>query len=169
MQGSETSGHVLWGCAAARDVWSQGYRKVQKMVVHSDLMFDIWVELVARLNTAELEEVAVTLRGIWTRRNEFLQGKGFRHPSILAQQARTDLLDYKASNTNPKSTLNQVKTVVHRWSKPSLGQFKANWDAAVRRGEGRVGIGVIIRDHQGLVIGNGAEASLPRRGLEAGG
>ncbi|XP_042950188.1 uncharacterized protein LOC122282297 [Carya illinoinensis] len=92
-----------------------------------------------------------------------LQGKGFKHPSILVQQARTDLLDYKGSTTNPKSTLNQATTVVHRWSKPSLGQFKANWDAAVRRGEGMVGIGVIIRDHQGLVIGT-LQASRQVRG-----
>ncbi|KAF5464491.1 hypothetical protein F2P56_014564 [Juglans regia] len=37
-QEAETSGHVLWGCIAAKDVWGQGVKKVQKLSVQSDLI-----------------------------------------------------------------------------------------------------------------------------------
>ncbi|KAF5468857.1 hypothetical protein F2P56_012970 [Juglans regia] len=40
-QEAETSGHVLWGCIAAKEVWGQGVKKVQKLSVQSDLIFDI--------------------------------------------------------------------------------------------------------------------------------
>ncbi|XP_040987715.1 uncharacterized protein LOC121235436 [Juglans microcarpa x Juglans regia] len=49
---------------------------------------------------------------------------------------------------------------VHRWTKPAVGSLKVNWDAAVQTRIGRIGIGVLIRDHQGLVIGNWCKALL---------
>lgn len=82
----ETSGHALWGCSAARDVWSNGCIKVQKMSYQNDLFFNTWIFLVQQLVQNELEVVAVTLKGIWTRRNEFIHGKGFRHPTSISQK-----------------------------------------------------------------------------------
>ncbi|KAF5470824.1 hypothetical protein F2P56_011313 [Juglans regia] len=58
----EMSGHALWGCPAAQDVWNQCVKRVQKMSVHSDLFIDIWVELVHHLEPIELAEVATILR-----------------------------------------------------------------------------------------------------------
>ncbi|XP_042939551.1 uncharacterized protein LOC122274591 [Carya illinoinensis] len=56
----ETSGRALWGCSAARDVWSQGCIKVQKMSHHNNLFFNVWILLVQQLDQAEL--VIGTLR-----------------------------------------------------------------------------------------------------------
>ncbi|XP_059446504.1 uncharacterized protein LOC132178058 [Corylus avellana] len=38
---------------------------------------------------------------------------------------------------------------INPWRAPPNGWFKANWDARVNRRKGCVGIGVVIRDHQG--------------------
>ena len=37
----------------------------------------------------ELNEVAITMRVIWARRNDVLHGKGFKHPQEIIAQART--------------------------------------------------------------------------------
>lgn len=37
------------------------------------------------------------------------------------------------------------------WQAPPQGWYKANWDAGVDRKKGRVGLGVIIRDHNGAM------------------
>ncbi|KAF5468500.1 hypothetical protein F2P56_012646, partial [Juglans regia] len=114
-QEPETFGHALWGCIGAKDVWCQGPKKVQKLSLQSDLIFNVWAGLVGTLDPVELDEVAVTMR-------------------------ETGL------NSNPLAR-------AHRWTQPAVGILKVNWDAAVQSREGRIGIGVLIRDHQGLVIG----------------
>ncbi|XP_041016162.1 uncharacterized protein LOC121258684 [Juglans microcarpa x Juglans regia] len=103
----ETSGHALWGCSAARDVWSQGCIKVQNMSYQNDLFFNVWMSLVQQLDQNELEEVAVTLKGIWTRRNEFLHGKGFRHPTNISQTARNKVFSFHEANQSHQPNLMQ--------------------------------------------------------------
>ncbi|XP_042959546.1 uncharacterized protein LOC122294694 [Carya illinoinensis] len=121
----ETPSHALWGCLAAQDVWNQSSKKIQKMTCHSDHFFDIWSNLVEVLSTNELGIVAGISKGIWNRRNEIMHGKG----RVISQ------------------------TEAHKWKKPAENPYKINWDAAVRSIEGRIGIGVIIRDHTGQVAG----------------
>ncbi|XP_042983190.1 uncharacterized protein LOC122312604 [Carya illinoinensis] len=125
-QATETSSHALWSCVVAQDVWKQSCRKVQKMSCHSDLFFDIWSILVENLDVVELEETAIILKRIWTRRNELYHGKGFTHPTRLYQQAIEE-------------------------------------DAAVKAKKGRVGIGVIVRDYLGHVVGT-IRAQRPLKG-----
>lgn len=36
-------------------------------------------------------EVAMISRLIWTRRNEFVHGKGFMHPNFLIKRAQSEL------------------------------------------------------------------------------
>jgi ribonuclease HI len=39
--------------------------------------------------------------------------------------------------------------VATRWIAPPLGFLKANWDASIDSKRGRVGVGVVVRDHLG--------------------
>jgi hypothetical protein len=39
-----------------------------------------------------------------------------------------------------------------RWSPPSTGWLKCNWDAALHKEGKRMGVGVLIRDAQGNVV-----------------
>jgi hypothetical protein len=43
----------------------------------------------------ELEIAAVTVRGIWARRNEVIHGGKFLHPCILAREAANTLMQWK--------------------------------------------------------------------------
>jgi ribonuclease HI len=38
------------------------------------------------------------------------------------------------------------------WTKPHLGVWKINWDAAISKEMDRMGVGVVIRDAAGLVM-----------------
>ncbi|KAF5475859.1 hypothetical protein F2P56_007621 [Juglans regia] len=150
----ETSGYVLWGCIAAKDVWGQGVKKVQKLSFQSDLIFDIWSRLVEMLSLEELEEVAATMRGIWTRRNNTLHGKDFKHPNALHQLAKAELVSYRETLTEELVVKLPAHVGTPKWSKPEVGSYKVNWDVAVNQKEGHIGIGVLIRDHQGFFIGS---------------
>ena len=48
---------------------------------------------------------------------------------------------------NPRQTRS-----VQRCEKPPFRVLKFNWDAAVDKKEGKMGIGVIVRDHNGAIL-----------------
>lgn len=98
----------------------------------------------------EFAQFAGIARRIWLRRNEMVHGGGFLHPNIIVQQA-TQAVDsfhlvqdeavlQKRANDTPTSC---------NWKNPPLGWVKANWDVGVNHQIGRVGLRVVIRDHQG--------------------
>ncbi|KAG6721291.1 hypothetical protein I3842_03G106200 [Carya illinoinensis] len=128
----ETSSHVLWGCPAATDVWNQACVKIQKMSFHSDQFFKVWAMLVQKLEVSELEEAAVTLRGIWSRRNDLVHGKDFKHPSSLYQGAKLEAIAFIEANLVGENPQLRSERSLQTWSKPN---------------------DVIIRDHQGFVVG----------------
>ncbi|XP_040999571.1 uncharacterized protein LOC121245775 [Juglans microcarpa x Juglans regia] len=139
----ETSGHALWGCSGAQDVWCQGPKKVQKFSYHSDLIFNIWAELIGKLEPEELNEVAVTMRMIWARRNDVLHGKAFKHPNEVIAQARTELSLHNEALQKEVGAIFENMARVHIWTKPAVGSLKVNWDATVQTRIGRIGIGEI--------------------------
>ncbi|XP_042980006.1 uncharacterized protein LOC122310194 [Carya illinoinensis] len=117
----EISGHELWGYAAARDVWSQGCIKAQKISLHNDLFFKVWAMLNQKLDTNELEESAIMMRGIWSRRNELIHGKCFKHPNHLMLGAKTEALAYKDANRYQQDHQQIADQRVQSWQKPARG------------------------------------------------
>nr|POF27389.1 hypothetical protein CFP56_14504 [Quercus suber] len=60
-------------------------------------------------------------------------------------------MEYRSAQ--PKKTVAAPTVRPHaRWSPPPVGWFKANFDAAIFQDVGRVGLGVILRDSQGLAL-----------------
>jgi hypothetical protein len=89
-------------------------------------------------------------KGLWLRRNEFLHEGIFLHPNKLILSAESYLWDFHQAQAGDNRTRDKVETTSQlRWMAPSPGWFKANWDAAIMKKEGRTGLGVVIRDHQG--------------------
>ncbi|XP_042962737.1 uncharacterized protein LOC122297016 [Carya illinoinensis] len=105
------------------------------------------------MNTSELEECAVTMRGIWSRRNESMHGQGFKHPNTVVRGAKVEIINYKEVNTSRKEHMMPTIQDARQWRKPSRGTYKVNWDAALNSEAGTMGLGVLVRDYKGHVIG----------------
>ncbi|XP_041025266.1 uncharacterized protein LOC121265642 [Juglans microcarpa x Juglans regia] len=102
----------------------------------------------------ELTEVAMITRLRWSRRKDFIHGKGFIHPNLLISKARKELELYtNLQNTQPPSLDRVNDTNSSSWLRPSEGTYKLNWDASINVVEGLVGVGAIPRDCTGQVIG----------------
>ncbi|XP_042944732.1 uncharacterized protein LOC122278619 [Carya illinoinensis] len=97
-----------------------------------------------RLHKHELDEAGMIARQIWTKRNEFIHDKGFRHPNSVIYKAISDLRLFKRAVTITESA---------KWRKPIEGKYKLNWDASINDSRGLIGIGTIIRDSYGRVLG----------------
>ncbi|XP_042939466.1 uncharacterized protein LOC122274496 [Carya illinoinensis] len=101
-----------------------------------------------------IEEVGSIMRLIWTRRNEVVHGKAFRHPNSIVIKAQDDLSCYKMANQDHVSCrATETSKSLQKWTTPPEGEYKLNWDAAINQPLNQVGIGAIIRDCSGQVLG----------------
>lgn len=85
-------------------------------------------------------------------RNELIHDGRFTHPIELVARASRQLQDFKLANMGGDANSRDHTATVQFWEKPLEGYFfKVNCDAAVDRINGRLGLGVIIRDYLGYV------------------
>ncbi|KAF5465143.1 hypothetical protein F2P56_015174 [Juglans regia] len=113
-------------------------------------MIQLFSSLTKVLNPEELQEFVVIARKIWWRRNSFIFKKEFVHPNLIVREARAVLK--MLSEKNLDQCTNQVSPPTVSWQAPPMEWFKINWDGAVDKGKGLIGIGVVIRDSFGQVI-----------------
>lgn len=149
----ESAAHSLWNCLVAQDVWSQASIKLQKLSF-INYQFDE-ILLMEKLNKLELSEAAFIFKYIWFRRNAYVYHKGFNHPNLILHQAKDDFSAYITVNSRLLYSSNSTQAVqaTTRWLKPPIDMVKVNWDAAFTHTEQIAGVGVIIQNHEGLVLG----------------
>ncbi|XP_040988973.1 uncharacterized protein LOC121236596 [Juglans microcarpa x Juglans regia] len=85
----ETLIHVLWECPATNDLWGNDASFVKKWTRSEVDFLKLWEQLRCKLNKNQLEEVAVMLRKLWLRRNEWIFAKRWDCPrnSFIAMRA----------------------------------------------------------------------------------
>ncbi|XP_042974832.1 uncharacterized protein LOC122306468 [Carya illinoinensis] len=150
----ETADHALWSCSAARDVWCQASKPIQKLSLEVGSFKEVWQQITDKLPAARIEEVGSIMRLIWTRRNEVVHGKAFRHPNSILVKAQDDLYCYKlAIQGRVSCRAAETSKCPQKWITPPVGEYKLNWDAAINQPLNQVGIGAIIRDCNGQVLG----------------
>ncbi|XP_042954641.1 uncharacterized protein LOC122291055 [Carya illinoinensis] len=149
----ETADHALWSCSAARDVWCQASKPIQKLSLEAGSFKEVWQQITDKLPKARTEEVGSIMRLIWTRRNKVVHGKAFRHPNSILVKAQDDLYCYKlAIQDRVSCRAAETSKSPQKWTTPPEGEYKLNWDAAINQPLNQVGIGDIIRDCSGQVL-----------------
>jgi ribonuclease HI len=145
--------HILWQCPSSMDVWSGGCLRIQKCSFTGPDFLEVMEGLLNKCTGEELEIFSCIVRRIWLRRNEVLHGGGFAHPSTLVQKAMQDVEDHRRAQEREDIKRNvRDNQPVLGWKAPEIGWVKANWDAAIGRGTGRTGLGVVIRDSHGAFL-----------------
>ncbi|KAF5449783.1 hypothetical protein F2P56_030195 [Juglans regia] len=97
-----------------------------------------------------LQEFAVVAKMIWWRRNRFIFDGSFAHPNAIVKDARRtmEMLNEERSWQVSVQPCNSVET----WQAPPTNWIKVNWDSAVDKIEGFIGVGVVARDNAGHTI-----------------
>ncbi|KAF5447435.1 hypothetical protein F2P56_032989 [Juglans regia] len=143
--------HITWDCPAAQDVWGQCSRFPQKKSFPPMSFKELWFHLCITANMEILEEFVVISKLLWQRRNKFIFQKEFSHPSSSLKQAHGELGEMEALK-NSRTRLQTVEQIKEKWTPPPLSSYKINWDAVVDKTNCRIGLGVVVRDHRGLMI-----------------
>ncbi|XP_050278121.1 uncharacterized protein LOC126719630 [Quercus robur] len=158
-EASETTGHVLWSCLKAQEVW--GCSKVTVRVARTEgvSFLDIMWQLL--MIDGGSDEVAARVSPIawalWNNRNEMRNGGERKLGQGLVQWAMEYLAEYGATMELTDSVGLVVELPV-KWTPPREGWFKINVNGAIFSKQKSVRIGVLITDELG-----GVEAALSKK------
>lgn len=85
---------------------------------------------------------------IWNRRNKWVWDKANGSAYGVCAAATNLLKDWQEAQVRMLGRNSLVNTASRLWTKPAMGWYKINVDAAVFP-DGRIGVGSVIRDEQG--------------------
>jgi hypothetical protein len=91
----------------------------------------------------EGRQFAGFVRRIWLRRNEFIHGGSLSHPIEIVTRTKEAMEEFQTSNVG--IAMSREMKATETWTAP--GWYKANWDAAIDRVKGWMGLGVILCGH----------------------
>lgn len=158
--------HSLTACPAAAVAWFMCPLGLHAEEVGGESFFHWFQSLCNKLNREQLCIVAMIAWGVWNGRNASIHGGGSTKPEDNVQFSLRLLGDFqRARENNANMGCGQSSASTRRWAAPPPGTLKINTDASVGK-SGFVGIGFLIRDHYGKVIGAGIDRIMGNVGVE---
>jgi ribonuclease HI len=71
---------------------------------------------------------------------------------LVLKAAKSSSSDFLASLQKVSSTTGEMGRIPPKWKAPVGGSLKLNWGAAVNKQSKRMGIGIIVRDEEGVFV-----------------
>ena len=115
-------------------------------------------QLLEKLNLEQTQQLACTLWVIWNRRNNEFHGEARKNSEAAANFVKQYLREFNA-------VMAKVEDDQGRWQPSQLWRpisndvYKLNFDGAINLVERKGGIGIIIRNDEGAVMGAYAAAN----------
>ena len=143
--------HVLWLCDQAKAVWKSvpSFTRIYQTGYRS---FTDLLEAVLDHGSAFKVALFSTIAwSLWQRRNKIRVGQPSWPLHDISSRAKDLVVEFFDSYKQPNRPAVQGPQV--RWTKPPDDFYKANFDATLFENSNMAGIGVVIRDYNGNIIG----------------
>ncbi|KAK9989660.1 hypothetical protein SO802_029899 [Lithocarpus litseifolius] len=147
--------HVMWACKDLDVVWEDsnqwGFRRSTSFLSFKELLS--WI----LKNHQQPGLFAITGWAIWNQRNQVRTHQPSCSPHLIAASAKDQLAEFSsvqpAHNAPPRMQV--------RWQPPPQGTIKINFDGATSAKDQALGIGVVLLDENGSVLGSLAQPTTP--------
>jgi ribonuclease HI len=149
----ETICHVLWECPAATAIWQECPKRMQKLSLAARDCLGMVQELMTKLEGENLQLALTVARFIWLRGNRFVFEELFTAPSQVARQAMESCEGFNEATVGSQISVVATSPSHAKWMLPPPGRLKVNWDASVNQQRRCMGMGVVVRDHNGRLKG----------------
>ena len=160
----ETSGHVLWGCKLAREVWGNKRLKLPSLETTPRDFIDIMWQIKLKKPELDWELFAITTWSLWSNRNSVCHGGKSKAVALIAREVTACTKEVRQTNevqSRPSPSIGQT------WTPPRRGCYKINVDGAVFKEMGCCGVGMVIRNEEGQIMGAMSKRlDLPLKALE---
>jgi len=137
-------------------VWNAGLSIFHKCAFVEHSFKNIFQLCLGRFSREEMDYFAAMARRIWQRHNEMLFEGVVDHPNKSYTNAVAMVDDFNRCLRGVEEANQPLEVEVRGpccWMKPPKGTIKVNFDAAINKNSGLLGLGVIARDCMGYVLG----------------
>ncbi|CAL5398418.1 unnamed protein product [Camellia sinensis] len=147
---AETVMHCLWGCMRAREVWNQS--PISFVLDHGvGGEFMGWAYGVGRrADKATLGLFFAICWGLWSSRNQAIFSNVIHSAAATAQMVCDLVRDFERTHSTVRGV--PVAQGTAKWRPPIGTTLKVNFDGAMFMRQKACGVGVVIRDHNGVPI-----------------
>ena len=144
--------HALYSYPKLAELWKKKPQWTHVNVSSAgnfvDLIGNVFVE------NREPALFAIVVWALWTRRNNLRTGKKVDLLFHLLQRARERVEVFSWHNIVPEAPVGRQPA---RWQPLGPGLYKVNVDGALYNADNTAGLGVVIRNEQGQVMGSRSE------------
>uniref|UniRef100_A0A7N2LCN5 Reverse transcriptase zinc-binding domain-containing protein n=1 Tax=Quercus lobata TaxID=97700 RepID=A0A7N2LCN5_QUELO len=149
---SEDTVHALWKCSSLFVLWEPD-GVLKKLLRYNVSSFaDLWMMVLDNRHCLDVNLLAIIFWMIWSRRNSVRLGEAAIEIRNIRQQARLFLQDFLEAQ-DPKRVCPRVIDRAIRWIPPIHPRVKVNFDGATFNSKGSAGLGIVIQDGSGGVVG----------------
>ena len=146
----EYSGHALWDCCMAEAVWKEAKMTLQRGChSHRDFIDTVW-KFWENRKEGELERLVCIAWCIWKNRNAVkFEGRCKESRSIVTEA--NALVEEFCRHFEVLKQTAPLRT--GRWTPPREEWYKVNMDGALFKESSNCGIGIVIRNERGELMG----------------
>jgi hypothetical protein len=151
----EQAAHTLLFCQFARDVWEDlKIWSAIKLQRHNFINPKAWLfDFLSRSLVQQMTVLTVAFWHLWEARNSYRNGDTMKNPRSLALQIKAYVDMIELHLRKPVSNHRcETNYSVAKWTPPPEGTVWINVDAALFKPSNRMGVGVVIRNHNGVCL-----------------
>ena len=142
--------HALWNCKQLQSVWdNESWTQPFRNTLAVDFA-DLLSKVLHVGSSSEPEIFIVMCWALWQRRNKLRLHQEVEPINQVGSKAKCYLEEFNRENDH--SNAHPQAAPETRWLPPKILRYKINYDGAVFKETNEAGIGVIVRDFQGLVM-----------------
>ncbi|KAL5570630.1 hypothetical protein UlMin_027205 [Ulmus minor] len=151
-EADDTTRHALWGCKALDSLKVMCDSFIHfKLPPQCDLK-EFLLSANDDLSVENLEFLCILSWRIWFRRNKWIHDRTWLNDESCYSWARLHHADFLEANCRKRDP--SKKVVASPWQAPKVGFVKVNTDAAWCSNQKKFGLGSVIHDYTGTVLGS---------------
>ena len=143
--------HVLWDCYVVKEIWWQEESCKPHLLDRFVNFQELFLGILKAQDLHLAERFAYISWSIWYTRNAIRTGSPSLPHSMIHVDAIERLQEFQLAQD--RTQIPQQSSATVRWSPPPISWYKANFDGAIFQELGAAGLVVVIRDHEGSVVG----------------
>lgn len=143
-------GMFFWSCEVAAAVWEMSNLKILRIeYIPQGFLYLLWLVMKAK-PAQDLDAFAATAWFLWNNRNFVRYGGQCKPAFKILEDSKQYLEGFRGVSELP---LPRQPPPLKSWSPPLIGWYVVNIVGAVFKNIGHCGIGVVVRNDKGLIMG----------------